>query len=82
MPDRSHLHILERVRFQIGEIVVERLREGENSPIEHSEVVEITGDVCKLSSGRFYDRLTGRGLPISDDYRAIHGLDYIHEVPR
>jgi hypothetical protein len=82
MAEADDRPIDERVRFQVGDVVVERLADGETCPLEHSTIETVNDGVCMTSSGRYYDRLTGRGLPVSDNYRAIHGVKWSVEPPR
>jgi hypothetical protein len=82
MPEADDRPIDERVRFQVGDVVVERLADGELCPLEHSTIQTIDDGVCMTSSGRYYDRLTGRGLPVGVNYRAIHSVRWSVEPSR
>lgn len=66
----------ETVRFQMGDIVLERVGCERCAPIKTVKITGIRGRDCVTSTGNWYDRLTGRGVVNDGTYRGIHSQQY------
>jgi hypothetical protein len=61
--------------FTVGSSATERLGSGETARDSVVTIVEVEGDLCRTSSGRWYCRHTGARAPkMGGDYRAIRSV--------